>query len=224
VQGTDTRQIIQENAMKRIAVLCIMWISMVASMAARAELVEPDVLIKNIAQDVLTVVKQEGGDPAGNRERLLAMVDIKVLPHFDFVRMTRLATGKNWRRATPTQKQTLVTEFRNLLVNTYTNAFARYQDQTVEVMPVETHADVDEVTVKTLILKPDEQRITVDYELKRTPDGWKVFDFTVEGVSLIVVYRSVFTREVKQGGIERLIKTLAEKNAANNAAHQRMEN
>ncbi|HCI12986.1 MAG TPA: hypothetical protein DFK12_03260 [Gallionellaceae bacterium] len=210
--------------MKRIAMLCFLWILTVASMVARAEPVKPDVLIKNIAHDVLAVVKQEGGDPAGNRERLLAMVDTKVLPHFDFVRMTRLATGKNWRRATPTQKQTLVTEFRNLLVNTYTNAFARYQNQTVEVMPVETHADVDEVTVKTLILKPDEQRITVDYELKRTPDGWKVFDFTVEGVSLIVVYRSVFTREVKQGGIERLIKTLAEKNAANNAAHQRMEN
>lgn len=210
--------------MKRIVALCFLWILMVASMAARAEPVEPDLLIKNVAQDVLAVVKQQGGDPAGDRERLLAMVDTKVLPHFDFVRMTRLAAGKNWRRATPEQKEVLVAEFRNLLVNTYTNAFARYQDQTVEVMPVETHPDVDEVTVKTLILKPGEQRITVDYELKRTRDGWKVFDFTVEGVSLIVVYRSVFTREVKQGGIERLIRTLAEKNAANNAARQRMEN
>jgi len=208
--------------MKRIAVLYLMWVLMVASMAARAEPVKPDLLIKNIAQDVLAVVKQEGGDPAGTRERLLTMVDTNVLPHFDFVRMTRLATGKNWRRATPKQKEVLVAEFRNLLVNTYTNSFARYQDQTVEVMPVETHPDVDEVTVKTLILKPGEQRISVDYELKRTREGWKVFDFTVQGVSLIAVYRSVFTREVKQGGIERLIKTLAEKNAANNAAHQRM--
>lgn len=206
--------------MKRIAVLCFLWILTVASMAACAEPVEPDVLIRNIAHDVLAVVKQQDGDPAGNRERLLAMVDTKVLPHFDFVRMTRLATGKNWRRATPEQKKVLVDEFRNLLVNTYTNAFARYQDQTVEVIPVETHPDVDEVTVRTLILKPGEQRISVDYELKRTREGWKVFDFTVEGVSLIVVYRSVFTREVKQGGIERLIETLAEKNAANNAVHQ----
>lgn len=209
--------------MKRIAVLCFLWILTVASMAAHAEPVGPDVLIRNIARDVLAVVKQEGGDPAGNRERLLTMVNAKVLPHFDFVRMTRLATGKNWRRATPEQKEVLVAEFRNLLVNTYTNAFARYQDQTVEVMPAATHPDVDEVTVKTLILKPGEQRISVDYELKRTGDGWKVFDFTVEGVSLVIVYRGVFTREVKQGGIERLIKTLAEKNAANNAARQREE-
>jgi phospholipid transport system substrate-binding protein len=197
---------------------------MTVSMAAHAEPAEPDQLIKNIARDVLAVVEQEGGDPAATRERLLAMVDTKVLPHFDFVRMTRLATGKNWRRATPKQKEVLVAEFRNLLVNTYTNAFARYQDQTVEVMSVETHSDYDEATVKTLILKPGEQRITVDYELKRTREGWKVFDFTVEGASLIIVYRSVFTREVKQGGIERLIRTLAEKNAANNAAHQRMGN
>ncbi|HEX5336991.1 MAG TPA: ABC transporter substrate-binding protein [Gallionella sp.] len=204
--------------MKRVTVLCFLWILTIASMAARAEPVEPDVLIKNIAQDVLAVVKQEGGDPVSNRKRLLTMVDTKVLPHFDFVRMTRLAVGKNWRKATPKQKNTLVAEFRNLLVNTYTNTFTRYQNQTVEVRSVVIE-DVNEVTVRTLILEPGAQRTTVDYEMEKTPDGWKVFDLTVEGVSLVISYRSSFTREVRLGGIDRLIKTLVDKNAANNASH-----
>jgi phospholipid transport system substrate-binding protein len=192
---------------------------MTISLAAHAEAVEPDVLVKNIAEDVLAVIRQNQANQAGGQEEILKLVNAKVLPHFDFERMTRLAVGRNWRKATPKQKNTLVAEFRNLLVNTYTNAFTRYQNQTVKVTPVERPAGVNEITVKTLILEPGAQRIAVDYEMEKTPDGWKVFDLRVEGVSLVIVYRSTFTREVRMSGIDGLIKTLAEKNAANNAAH-----
>lgn len=207
-------------AMKKIIVLCLLCASMFASVNARSEVTEPDMLIKSVAEEVLSVVRQENIGPANSQHNLMSMVDSRVLPHFDFVRMTRLAAGKDWNRATPRQQEMLVTEFRNLLVNTYTNAFSRYRDQTVEVMPAGPHPDADEVTVRTLILKPGAQRIAVDYEMEKTAGGWKVFDLTVERVSLTIVYRSIFAQQVKQSGIEGLIRTLADKNAANKASHQ----
>lgn len=203
---------------KKTIALCLVAILTLVSLRAHAEAMQPDVLIRDIAQEVLAIVKQ-GKDTQADQKSIRELVDTRVLPNFDFERMTRLAVGKNWRHATPEQRQTLVAEFRNLLVNTYTNSFTRYQDQTVKVMPVEMPSGVNEVTVKTLILEPGAQRITVDYEMEKTADGWKVFDLTVEGVSLVVNYRSTFTREVRLGGINGLIKTLVEKNAANNALH-----
>jgi phospholipid transport system substrate-binding protein len=209
--------------MKKIIVLCLLCASMFASVNARSEVTEPDMLIESVAEEVLSVVRQENVDPTNNPHNLMSIVGARVLPHFDFVRMTRLAAGKDWHRATPKQKDMLVAEFRNLLVNTYANAFSRYRDQTVEVIPVGTHPDADEVTVRTHILKPGAQRIAVDYEMEKTPDGWKVFDLTVEKVSLTIVYRCIFAQQVEQSGIEGLIKTLADKNAANKASHQHEE-
>ena len=100
---------------------------------AQAEMVAPDELVRTTAQDVLAIIKQDKDIQAGNQKKTLALVDAKVLPHFDFTRMTRLAIGKHWRTATNEQKQALVTEFRNMLVRTYTKAFTVYHDQTVEV-------------------------------------------------------------------------------------------
>lgn len=188
-----------ETRLNKIIALYLVVSLLALSPGVRADMLAPDALVKVIAQDVLSVVNQNNAALAGNQEAILRLVDAKVLPHFDFVRMTRLAVGKNWSKATPKQKNTLVAEFRNLLVNTYTNAFMLYRNQTVEVMPAEISAGVNEVTVKTLILEPGAKRITVDYEMEKTPDGWKVFDLTVEGVSLVVNYRSTFTREVGLG-------------------------
>lgn len=200
--------------------LCLLCASMFASVDARSEVTEPDMLIRNVAEEVLSVVRQENISPANNKHNLLSIVDRRVLPHFDFVRMTRIAAGKDWSLATPKQQEMLVTEFRNLLVNTYANAFSRYRDQTVEVLPAGAHPDADEVTVRTFILKPGAPGVAVDYEMERTAGGWKVFDLTVEKVSLTIVYRSIFAQQVRQGGIEGLIRTLADKNAANKASHQ----
>lgn len=181
---------------------------------AQAEMTAPDELIKTTAQDVLVIVKQDKDIQAGNQKKILELVDAKVLPHFDFVRMTRLAVGKHWRTATPEQKQTLVTEFRNMLVRTYTKAFTVYRDQTVEVKPFKMAADATEVTVKTAINKPGSPPIPVDYEMEKTADGWKAFDVAIEGVSMVTSYRGTFDTQIQQNGIDGLIKMLSDKNAS----------
>jgi phospholipid transport system substrate-binding protein len=183
---------------------------------ARAEIVAPDELIKTTAQDVLAIVKQDKEIQAGNQKKILALVDAKVLPHFDFARMTQLAMGKHWRTATSEQKQALVTEFRNMLVRTYTKAF------TVEVKPLRMAADATEVVVKTTINKPGAPPVPVDYEMKKAADGWKAFDVTIEGVSMVTSYRGTFASEIQEKGIDGLIKTLSDKNAsaANVALHK----
>jgi phospholipid transport system substrate-binding protein len=139
-------------------------------------------------------------------------VDAKVLPHFDFARMTQLAVGKYWRSATPEQKQALVTEFRNMLVRTYTKVFTVYRDQTVDVKPFRMAADDTEVTVKSVINKPGSQSIPVDYEMKKAIDGWKVFDISIEGVSMVMSYRGTFASQIQESGIDGLIKALSDKN------------
>lgn len=181
---------------------------------AQAEVVAPDELIKNTAQDVLSIVKQDKDIQAGNQKKILELVDAKVLPHFDFERMTRLAVGKSWRTASMEQKKALVTEFRSMLVRTYTKAFTVYRDQTIEVKPVKIESDATDVTVKTSIIKPGAQPISVDYEMGKTADGWKAFDLSIEGVSMVGQYRSTFATQIQQGGVDGLIKTLSERNAA----------
>ncbi len=184
---------------------------------AQAEMVAPDELIKATAQDVLAIVKQDKDIQAGNQKKILELVDAKVLPHFDFTRMTQLAVGKYWRTATNEQKQALVTEFRNMLVRTYTKAFTVYRDQTIEVKPFKMAADATEVIVKTAINKPGAPQIPVDYEMRKTANGWKAFDVSIEGVSMVTSYRGTFDTQIQQNGIDGLIKTLSDKNA--NAAN-----
>lgn len=198
-----------------VALLCMTGV-------AQAGMVAPDELIKTTAQDVLTIVKQDKDIQAGNQKKILELVDAKVLPHFDFMRMTQLAVGKYWRTATNEQKQALVTEFRNMLVRTYTKAFTVYRDQTIDVKPFNMAADATEVTVKTAINKPGAPPIPVDYEMRKTADGWKAFDVSIEGVSMVISYRGTFASEIQEKGIDGLIKTLSDKNtsAANAPLHK----
>lgn len=188
---------------------------------AQAEIIAPDVLIRTTVDEVLSIVRHDKDIKAGNQQKILEMVESKVLPHFDFVHMTRLSVGKSWRAATPEQKQALVKEYRDILVRTYTKAFTIYRDQTVEVKPVKMAADATEVTIKTTINKPGAAPIPVNYEMEKGADTWKVFDLTIEGVSLVTSYRGTFNSEVQEKGIDGLIKTLADKNK--NAALQTAE-
>lgn len=191
---------------------------------AQAEIVAPDALISTTVQEVLTIVKQDKDIQAGNQKKILDLVDAKVLPHFDFTRMTQLAAGKHWRTATPEQKQALTTEFRNMLVRTYTKAFTVYRDQTVDIKPFKMAADATEVTVKTTINKPGSPPIPVDYEMIKKADGWKAFDVSIEGVSMVTSYRGTFTSEIQEKGIDGLIKTLADRNAsASNVALRKVD-
>jgi phospholipid transport system substrate-binding protein len=207
--------------MKKIFVLLSSVTLLCLSLGARADILDPDVLIKNTVHDVLDVVRADKEMRAGNQKKLLELVDAKVLPHFDFERMTKLAVGKAWRTATPEQKQSLMSEFRIMLVRTYTKAFTSYRDQIVEVKPYKLDAAATEVTIKTAIVKPgSQQSVLVDYDMEKTPEGWKVYDLTVEGVSLVTSYRGTFADQIQQAGVDGLIKTLVDKNrtAASNAA------
>lgn len=196
------------------------WLMLVG--AAQAAIVAPDALVRDTAQEVVTIIKQDTDIKAGNQQKLLALVDAKILPNFDFVRMTQLAVGKYWRQASDTQKQALVSEFRNLLVRTYTKAFMLYRDQQIEVAPVKLTPEDDEVTVKMRIVKAGAPQATaVDYQLKKKPEGWKVFDVTIEGVSMVTSYRGTFASEINQSGIDGLIKTLVDSNAKASATSLR---
>ncbi len=208
----------QISVMKQIIALCILISLMATSMVTFADEIKPDELIKNVAQEVLSIVKQDNEIKGGNTKKTVAMIDAKILPNFDFERMTRLAVGMPWRNATAEQKKTLVAEFRHLLVRTYANVFTKFDNQTLQVEPLHIPLGADTVNVKTHILKPGAKPIDVDYEMEKTPDGWKVFDLTVEGVSLITNYRGTFSEQAANGGINGLIKTLTDKNAANDAS------
>jgi phospholipid transport system substrate-binding protein len=147
---------------------------------AHADVSAPDALIKSTVQDVTTIIKQDKDIQAGNQKKILALVDAKVLPHFDFTRMTQLAVGKYWRTASAEQKQSLSSEFRNMLVRTYTKVFTVYRDQSIEVKPLKLEGNADEATVQTVISKPGGQPVLVNYEMKKYADGWKAFDITIE--------------------------------------------
>ncbi len=196
--------------MNNFAAICLGITLSLATLGAQAQ--EPDELIRETVKEVLAVVKQDKDIKAGDQKKILELVDAKVLPHFDFERMTRLAVGKGWRSASAEQRATLVAEFRTLLVRTYTNAFTGYRDQTVEIKPFKMPAGANEVTVKTAVLKPGGQPIAVDYEMEKTPNGWKAFDLSVEGASLVTTYRSNFADTVQQSGVDGLIKSLQTKN------------
>jgi phospholipid transport system substrate-binding protein len=181
---------------------------------ANADQLAPDELIRNTVQEVTAIIKQDKELQAGNQQKVLALVDAKVLPHFNFDHMTRLAVGKYWRNATTEQKRVLVKEFRELLVRTYTKAFTVYRDYVVEVMPLRAAADATEVTVRTSVRKPGAQPTPVNYEMEKTADGWKAYDLSIEGVSLVTSYRGTFGDTIQRNGIEGLINTLADKNSA----------
>lgn len=206
------------NTMKRS--LLILFAGLLGlSQPASAAIPDPDVLIKDTVREVLDIVRSDQEMRAGNQKKLLELVDAKVLPHFNFERMTKLAVGKSWRTATPEQQKALVAEFRTLLVRTYTKAFTSYRDQIVEVKPTSMKAEDTEVTIKTEIIKPGgQQPVLVNYDMEKTANGWKVYDLTVEGVSLVTSYRGTFADQIKQVGIDGLIATLTEKNRTAAAA------
>jgi phospholipid transport system substrate-binding protein len=137
-----------------------------------------------------------------------------VLPVFDFVRMTRLAMGRNWNQANADQQKQVVVQFRDLLVRTYGTALSQYKNQSVQVKGLEGKADDTDVVVHTAIVASGTQPVAIDYSMEKTDDGWKVFDIKVEGVSLVTNYRSEFGELVRKGGVEGLIHALDEKKKA----------
>jgi phospholipid transport system substrate-binding protein len=174
----------------------------------------PDTLVDNTAQEVLTIIRGDKDIQSGNKAKMLDLVETKILPHFNFMRMTRLAMGKNWRKAAPQQQREIVDQFRTLLVRTYYKTLSAYSDHTIKVTPLKAIAGNTRVTVKTQVIKSHGHPVSIDYSMEKTSNGWKVYDITVEGVSLIINYRSSFNSQIRRGGVEGLLKTLADKNRA----------
>lgn len=172
----------------------------------------PDALVKRVTDEVLAIVKTDKDLQAGNQRKVVELAEAKVLPHFDFARMTRLAVGRNWNQASEAQKQALVKEFRTLLVRTYSSSLSAYRNQTIEVKPMRMSPQDTDATVRTAVIQQGGPPIPIDYSMQKADGGWKVFDVVIDGVSLVTTYRSSFNDQIQKGGIDGLIKTLAERN------------
>jgi phospholipid transport system substrate-binding protein len=172
----------------------------------------PDALVKRVTDEVLAIIKADKDLQSGNTQKVVALAEQKVLPHFDFARMTRLAVGKNWQQANDAQKESLTKEFRTLLVRTYSTSLSAYRNQTIEVKPTKMAAGDKETTVRTQVIQQGGPPIPIDYAMEKVDSGWKVYDVVIDGASLVTTYRSSFNDQIQKGGIDGLVKTLAERN------------
>jgi phospholipid transport system substrate-binding protein len=172
----------------------------------------PDVLVKRISNDVIETAKSDKDIQAGNTKKIMDLVDSKILPYVDFQRMTALAAGRHWREATPEQKTQLSNEFRSLLIHTYAGALSQIKNETVEFKPMRAEPADTEVEVRSQVNVTRGEPIQLNYRLAKGPNGWKIFDINVLGAWLVETYKGTFATEISKGGIDGLIKKLAERN------------
>jgi len=194
--------------MKTISALCLF----LFAIAVSAQELAPDALVKKISDEVIEIIKQDKDIRAGNQKKINELVDAKVLPHFNFAHMTALAVGRNWPKANAEQQKILTAEFRNLLVRTYSSALTTYKNQVIEFKPLRAAPGDADVMVRTQVKQPGTEPVHIDYGMEKTPNGWKVYDVVVGGVSLVTNYRETFNAEIRDGGVDGLIKSLASKN------------
>lgn len=172
----------------------------------------PNELVQKVTDEVLEIVRGDRDIQSGNTAKILALVDQKVLPNFNFTRMTALAVGRDWRTASPQQQQQLTEQFKTLLVRTYANALTSYRDQKVVYRPFKMKPDETDVLVRTEVQQPGSKPVQLDYSLELKDGAWKVYDVTVAGISLVTNYRDQFMQEVRNGGIDGLIASISAKN------------
>ena len=177
-------------------------------------------MVKNVTTEVLDIIRKDKDIQSGNTRKASELIESKVLPNFDFNRMTALAVGKDWRGATPEQKKALTEEFHTLLVRTYANALTAYKSQTINFKPFKMGAGEIDVIVKTEVKQPGAKPISIDYSLQKDSGYWKVYDVIVGGVSLVTSYRDQFKQQIGASGIDSLIKSLQAKNQSANLARK----
>jgi len=182
------------------------------AVAVSAQDLAPDAQVKKITNEVIEIIKRDKDIQAGNQKKINELVDAKVLPHFNFSRMTALAVGRNWPKASADQQKILTGEFRTLLVRTYSSALSTYKNQVIEFKPLRAAAADTDVMVRTQVKQAGTEPISIDYGMEKTPGGWKVYDVVVGGVSLVTNYRETFNAEIRDGGVDGLIKSLESKN------------
>jgi phospholipid transport system substrate-binding protein len=192
---------------------CLVFALLVPLAQAQTQALGPDALVKAITDEVAAAIKKDKAIQAGDAAKAVELIEAKIVPHFNFTRMARIAMARNWRAATPDQQKEIASEFKTLLVRTYSTALVNYKEQKIDYKPLRAKPEDDEVTVKSEV-KPSgsTQPVEIDYEMEKTPNGWKVYDVKVGGVSLVTTYRDTFATEIREHGIDGLIKSLAAKN------------
>jgi len=153
---------------------------------------------------------------AGDMQKVMALVDTKIMPNVNFERMTASAVGRFWRQATPEQQKQLQTEFKTLLVRTYSGALSQVKDQSLSFRPLRAAPTDTEVVVRSEVRGRGDP-VQLDYRLEKADSGWKIYDLNVMGVWLVETYRTQFSQEITANGIDGLIASLAKRNRANNA-------
>jgi phospholipid transport system substrate-binding protein len=193
---------------RSLALAFLLGIVPLASVAQEA----PDALVRRTTDEVLAIIKSDKDLQAGNSRKVAELAEQKVLPHFDFTRMTRLAVGRNWARASDAQKEALTKEFRTMLVRTYSNSLTQFRDQKIDVKPLKASPQDNEVTVRTAVIQQGGPPIPIDYAMARSGTEWKVYDVVIDGASLVTTYRGSFNDQIQKGGIDGLVKTLQDRN------------
>lgn len=183
-----------------------------APAAAKSASVAPDVLVRDLSNEVLATIKADKALASGDANRVQALVDEKVLPYVDFQKMTQLAVGRGWRQATPEQRAALTREFRTLLVRTYSGALSQVTDHQVQLRPFRAQPADTDVLVRTNVVASRGDPIQLDYRLEKTEAGWKIYDVNILGVWLVENYRTQFASQINAGGIDGLVKTLTDRN------------
>jgi phospholipid transport system substrate-binding protein len=177
----------------------------------------PDAFVKRISNETLDAVRTDKSIKGGDINKIMQLVDSKLMQHVNFRRMTALATGPGWRKATPEQQDRLQEEFKLLLIRTYSGALSQINDQVIEVKPLRGATDDKNLVVQTEV-RGRAEPIQLDYRLEKTPGegaGWKIFDLNVMGIWLVENYRSQFSKEINAGGVDGLIKSLSDRNKSN---------
>ncbi|MBI1942497.1 MAG: ABC transporter substrate-binding protein [Betaproteobacteria bacterium] len=180
---------------------------------ARAQGMAPDALVKNVTLEVVDIIRTDKDIQAGDRKKVIALIESKVLPHFNFQTMTATAVGRNWDKAGAAQKARLMDEFKTLLVRTYASSLAAYSGQKFEFRPLRAKPTDTDVTVNVRILQSGTQPVQIDYDMEKRPAGWQVWDVRVGGISLVANYRTEFDNVVRESGIDGLILALQRKNS-----------
>jgi len=198
------------NKVSKFSALFIMTLIWFSTRAAAQE--APDVLIKRISTQVIDAAMADKDIQAGNRQKMLELIEVKIVPYVDFTRMTVLAAGRFWRDATPDQQKALTNEFRSLLLYSYSGALSLIKNHTVEVKPLRVSDGDTEVEVRSQINQARGEPTQLNYRLGKQRDGWKIYDINIQGAWLVETYKGSFTAEIAKSGIDGLIRNLTEKN------------
>jgi len=196
----------------RLPALVLAFLAFASTAVAQEQ--RPDDLVRKVTEDVLATVQSDSALAAGDRKKALELAEQKILPHVDFREAARLAVSRAWASATPQQQERIVQEFRSMLVRLYSTSIEAYRGQTMKVHPAKMQPGDTDATVRNQYIRPGQPPLVVDYSMRKTSDGWKIYDIVVEGVSLVLTYRSEFEQVARQSGIDGLIRRMAEKNRA----------